>query len=61
MNTRYLGIALLLIGSHCWAQMSELSNADVTEKTSIANPEKAMQDAEGQWLAFSITCPGFAS
>lgn len=54
MNTKLLGLTLLLIGSHCWAQMSELSNADVTQITSITNPDKAMQQAEGQWLAFSI-------
>ena len=29
-------------------------NAEVSERTSVANPAKVMKSAEGQWLAFSI-------
>jgi HEAT repeat protein len=54
MKTNYLGLALLMLGSHAWAQIGELSNADLTEQTSISNPAKVMKAAEGQWLAFSM-------
>lgn len=54
MKTKYLSLALILIGSHAWAQVGELYNAEVTDRTSISNPAKVMKAAEGQWLAFSI-------
>jgi hypothetical protein len=58
MNTRRLGqcfsLALAIAGSTAWAQVGELYNADVTEKTSITDPAKSVKAAEGQWLAFSL-------
>ena len=54
MRTKWLGLALLLLGNHAWAQVGELYNADVTENTSITDPASAINAAEGQWLAFSM-------
>jgi len=54
MNTKYLFIALALFGNSVFAQVGELYDADVTEKTSISDPARAVKAAEGQWLALSI-------
>ena len=54
MRAKWLGLALVLLGSHAWAQVGELYNADVTENTSITDPARAVKAAEGQWLAFSM-------
>jgi len=54
MKTKWLSLALLMLSSYSWAQVGELSNAELTETTSVNNPAKAMKAAEGQWLAFSI-------
>ena len=53
MRTKWLGLALVLLGSHAWAQVGELYNADVTGNTSITDPARAVKAAEGQWLAQS--------
>ena len=54
MRTKWLGLALLLLGNHAWAQVGELYNADVTGNTSITDPARAIKAAEDQWLAFSM-------
>jgi len=54
MRGKWLGLALVLLGSHAWAQVGELYNADVTGNTSITDPARAIKAAEGQWLAFSM-------
>ena len=58
MNPKRLGkclsLALAIASSTAWAQVGELYNADVTEKTSISDPAKSIKAAEGQWLAFSL-------
>jgi len=54
MRAKWLGLALVLLGSHAWAQVGELYNVDVTENTSITDPARAVKAAEGQWLAFSM-------
>lgn len=48
------GITLALIAGQAWAQAGELYNADITEKTSISDPAKAIKNVEGQWLAFRL-------
>jgi hypothetical protein len=50
----YLGLALLVFCSTGWAQFGELYNANVTDRSAVTNPAKALKDAEGQWLAFSL-------
>ncbi len=54
MKTKWMSLALVVLSSNIWAQAGELSNAEVTENTSVTNPAKAMKAAEGQWLAFSL-------
>lgn len=54
MNIKNIGVVLLLVGSQAWAQVGELSNADITEKTSVDNPAKLMSSIDGEWIAFSI-------
>ncbi len=54
MNGKLLATALALATSSAWGQVGELYNADLTEKTDINNPAKAIMLAEGQWLAFSM-------
>jgi hypothetical protein len=54
MKTTYLVIALAILSSHALAGAGELYNAEVTDKTSITKPAKAMKAARGQWLAFSL-------
>ena len=54
MKTKWMSLALVILSSNIWAQTGELFNAEVTEKTSVTHPAKAMKAVEGQWLAFSI-------
>jgi len=54
MKTKVLSLALLILSGQTWAQVGELYNADVTDRTSITNPAKVMKAAEGQWLAFRL-------
>ena len=49
-----LGVSLALYAGQGWAQAGELYDAVVTDNTSIADPAKAIEKAESQWLAFSI-------
>jgi HEAT repeat protein len=49
-----LSLILLMMSSVTWAQVGELYNADVDDRTSVTNPAKALKNSEGQWLAFSI-------
>ena len=51
---KYFSLALAIAASPAGAQVGELYNADVTEKTSITNPAKSVEAAEDQWLAFSL-------
>ncbi len=54
MKAKWLGLALVVVVGHAWAQVGELYNAEVTDKTSITYPAKAIKATEGQWLAFSL-------
>ena len=54
MKTRWLSFALVILAGNGWAQVGDLYNADVIEKTSFSNPAKVMKAAEGHWLAFSL-------
>jgi len=54
MKTKWLGLALVILGAQAWAQVGELNNADVIEKTSVTNPAKVVKAVEGHWLAFSL-------
>jgi len=54
MKIKWLSLALVILSSHSWAQAGALFNAEVSENTSVTNPEKMMKATEGQWLAFSL-------
>jgi len=54
MRTFYLGLALMVVSLQGLAEVGEWHEADVTERTSITDPAKAVKDAEGQWLVFSL-------
>ena len=54
MNSKWLGLVLAIASGAAWAQVGELYDADVMEKTSTSNPAEAVKAAEGQWLAFSL-------
>lgn len=54
MRTLWLGLALVVVSIQSYAEVGEWHDADVTEKTSVTDPAKAVSAAEGQWLAFSI-------
>lgn len=54
MKTKWLSLALLILSGHCWAQVGELINAELTTNTTVNNPAKVMKATEGQWLAFRI-------
>jgi hypothetical protein len=53
-SLRVVGITLALITGQAWAQAGELYDADVTEQTAISDPAKAIKQADGKWLAFSL-------
>ncbi len=54
MKAQFAGVVLALLTGTAWAQVGGLTNAEVVEKTSISDPAKAMQTAQGQWIAFSV-------
>lgn len=54
MKMNWLAISLAVFSGQVFAQVGELYNADVIEKTLVTNPSKVMKAAEGQWLAFSM-------
>lgn len=47
-------ITLVFMLGQVWAQAGALYDAEVTEKTSMSDPSKAVKQAQGQWLAFSL-------
>lgn len=51
---RVASISLALLATQVWAQVGELYDADVTDKTSINDPAKIIKTLEGHWLAFSL-------
>jgi len=55
MKAKWLAVALLfVVAGHARAQVGELYDANVIERTAITDPAKAMSAAEGQWMAFSL-------
>jgi hypothetical protein len=54
MKAKVTGMLLALLTSTAWAQVGGLTNAEVLEQTSITDPGKAVQTAQGQWIAFSM-------
>jgi len=58
MKTIWLTLALMIASGPVCAQVGELYDANVIEKTSISDPAKAVNAAEGQWLAFSMPVLG---
>jgi hypothetical protein len=47
-------MALLVATGHAGAQVGELRDALVVEKTTMSNPADAVNAAEGHWMAFSL-------
>ena len=54
MKAHLATIVLALTSSAGWAQVGGLTNAEVIEQISITDPAKAVQTAQGQWIAFSM-------
>jgi hypothetical protein len=54
MKAKVTGMLLALLTGTAWAQVGGLTNAEVIEQTSITDPGKAVQTAQGQWIAFSM-------
>jgi hypothetical protein len=54
MNKIWLGIALALVSGHVCAQVGELYDADIIEKTAITDPARAVAEADGHWMAFRM-------
>ena len=52
MRVKYLVIALIFIASGASAQVVGLYNAELSDRTVINDPAKAMQQSEDKWLAF---------
>ena len=53
-SLRAAGITLALMAGQAWPQAGELYDADVAEQTAISDPAKAIKQADGKWLAFSL-------
>jgi len=51
MKTIFAGMMLALICSTAWARFGGLMNAEVTERTSISDPAKAVRNANEEWIA----------
>ena len=58
MKTTWLGILLTVFAAQAWAQVGELVNAEVIDRTTLSDPAEAMEAAEGQWLAFEVPAMG---
>jgi hypothetical protein len=54
MKSKWMTPVLLVLSANSWAQAGALYNAQLSENTTLTNPARAMQAAEGQWLAFSV-------
>jgi hypothetical protein len=54
MKTLFTGIILACLTGTAWAQVGGLMDAEVSEKTSITDPAKAVQTGKEQWIAFSM-------
>ena len=54
MKAKVTGLLLALLAGTAWAQVGGLTHAEVIEQTSITDPGKAVQTAQGQWIAFSM-------
>ena len=54
MKTLWTGLALLAFSGFAMAQVGELYDARVIEKTTISDPAKVAGDVEDQWFAFSM-------
>ncbi len=54
MKTWISGLLLAFLSGSVWAQAGALTNAKVTERTSITDPAKAVREFPDGWLAFSM-------
>ena len=54
MKAKWLAVALLVVAGQSTAQVGELHDAIVVEKTTVNDPADAVNAAEGHWLAFSL-------
>jgi hypothetical protein len=54
MKTWISGLLLAFLSGSAWAQAGALTNATVTERTSITDPAKAVSEFPDGWLAFSM-------
>jgi len=54
MRVKLAGMLLTLISGAALAQVGGLMNAEVSERTSINDPARAVHSMNGPWLAFSL-------
>ncbi len=54
MKPGILATTLMLAASQASAQVGELANADVIDRTSITNPAEAVELANGHWMALTL-------
>ena len=54
MRVKLAGMLLTLISGAALAQVGGLMNAEVSERTSISDPAKAVHSVNGPWFAFSL-------
>jgi hypothetical protein len=54
MKTWMTGLMLTILSGSVWAQAGMLTNATVTDRTSITDPAKAVSEFPDGWLAFSM-------
>jgi hypothetical protein len=54
MKAKWLAVALLVVAGQARAQVGELQDAVVIEKTALSDPAEAVSAAEGHWMAFSV-------
>lgn len=49
-----MGLTLAVFSGLAVAQVGELHDANITEKTTITDPARAVRQTDGQWLAFNL-------
>ena len=54
MKTWITGMMLAILSGGVWAQAGSLTNATVTDRTPITDPEVAVREISNGWLAFSM-------
>ena len=54
MRTTLTGLALLLAAGAAWAQVGNLTGADVADRTAVSDPAEIARQLDDSWLAFTM-------